>query len=414
MIRFVILLLMSVPVAVSASKLIDGLMFDSLDELGSPSAPAMPRLPDRPLERVIRALPDPVVFEAPGPDLQAGRQAERARSLQRAARVFADDGLWEEALQTYRELMQLDPGNMSYLERAALAATLAGRLGAADAYFTDVVRAMPNHADYLTAWGGVLLRLGRWTDAQKVLARSAAIRPNHTMQMLYSAITEVLQGETPSDGPWIYASFHELAEAAQALNDQREGWSETLTEQQMSRLVNAVLGPLPVSALPTYVRLINQARIATYQEQWDVARLALAELAGRSDARPMVSLEYARCLQRVGSVEAALTVARRVAADHPEQAAIQYALGYLLVYGGAYAEASHAFEQALVGAPDRAPYQFALACARANSGQLDAAWPILQRLAEEMPDGLAFWMDGDAEYLKVIRADPRYPELWNP
>jgi tetratricopeptide (TPR) repeat protein len=413
MIRWLTILFLAVPAMVPGSTLIDGLMFDSLDELGG-SAPAVPWVPDRPLERVIRSLPDPVVFDAPMDDLRAVRQTEQMRRLQRAARVFADDGLWAEALQAYRELMQLDPSNLSYLERAALAATLAGRLGAADAYFTDVVAAMPQHADYLTAWGGVLLRLGRWADAQQVLARSAAIRPNHTMLLLYSTITEVLQGETPSDAPWMYASFNELAEAAQALSDKREGWSETLSEQQMSRLVAAVLGPLPLSALSTYIRLINQARIAIHQEQWEGARLALAELAGRQDARPMVSMEYARSLQRIGSVEAALTLAERVAMAHPQQPLVQYAFGYLLVYGGAYAEAAAAFEHSLAAMPDRADYLFALACAWSNAGRIDEAWPLLQRLAAEHPASLTYWMQGDAEYLSAIREDPRYPELSAP
>jgi len=405
--------LLALPVWATTPKLIDGLMFDTLDEFTAHLREPEHRS-DRALERVLLNLPPPMPLPVSEANRSLPAPQERVLKLLRSARVFADDGLWQEALLVYRELLQLEPTNISYLERAALAATLAGRYGVADAYFAELLAAMPNHVDYLVAWGGVLLRLNRLSDANAVLARAAALRSNHLMLELYGTIAEVLQGQSASNWSWRYASLNELAEVTQAITDEREDWAGFLGGQNLAEVVSRILGPVPVSALPNYARLLHTARVMIHEQRWSEAVPVLEVLVQYTPGRPMLAMEYARGLQQVDRGVEALEIARSVAEQHPQQADILYALGYLQVYAGDYADAAVSFERALDWAPHRGHYQFALACAWMNAGRKDEAWPLLNRLAATHPDWLAYWLSGEAPYLDVIRQDRRYPELLGP
>jgi tetratricopeptide (TPR) repeat protein len=156
---------------------------------------------------------------------------------------------------------------------------------------------------------------------------------------------------------------------------------------------------------------LAEARRAFVRQQWKKASVyyTLAETYGVEGTA--VKQQLARCLYENGRTDAALERMRALTAQHPGSGDIWYNFGYLLINVKRHAEALEAFQEATRLSPGIPEYQFALACALAADGQLDASFALLKPLRKNHPRQFPLWMEGDSHYLLVIRADPRYQTL---
>jgi tetratricopeptide (TPR) repeat protein len=339
-------------------------------------------------------------------------QADRERSqLQREAEEHAAVGRWAEVLQQYQALIRLQPGHRPYYMRAAVAATLAGRYEAADSYFAHLAQRQSLDPSILAAWAKVLIHLERWADARAALQTGLSSDPSHVLCQYYRLVVDVQAGKGgDTAGFWLYRRPAELVAALNVLLSERAYLVEKMGSAGLQTLVTTLCGPvLPVDLSEVRDELaVAQRGLGT--GAWREALLALRAAQRLGVDRPLVAMEIARCELELSFPERAIERAEAVWAAHPGQADVAYAFGYILINAGEYDRAVDLLTDLQRGSLSRPDIDFSLACALAGAGRMDEAWPILYALYHLHRESFARWMEGDAPYLRAMRADPRFRE----
>ena len=377
------------------------------------------------LDLLHRSPQEAPVEEEPGLDLRrpgGGRpgrggqldlQADRERSqLQRQAEEHAAVGRWAEVLQQYQALIRLQPGHRAYYMRAAVAATLAGRYAEADSYFAHLSQRQSLEPAVLAAWAKVLIHLERWADARATLQTGLSSDPSHVLCQYYRLVVDVQAGRVSgADAFWLYRRPAELIAALNVLLSERAYLSGQLGSAGLQTLVTALCGPVLPVDLAEVLDELAVAQRSVAAGTWREALLALRAAQRLGVDRPLVAMEIARCELELSFPERAMERAEAVWAAHPGQADVAYAFGYILIKAGEYDRAVDLLADLQRGALSRPDIDFSLACALAGADRMDEAWPILYALYHLHPESFARWMEGDAPYLRAMRADPRFREL---
>ena len=394
----------------SPVDLMDGLMLER-HEGYTDSAPDMTPEPRRPVESLFRAPPDTLSLDILPTEVPTTTDDEVARR-RRAAEMHVNERRWESALREYRQLIRLQPGHLPYVERAALVATLAGQYASADAYYRDIIQVMPNHVNYLAAWGNILIRLMRTDEAQDVLQRALDLNPDHLMAQHSVLLLKSVRGESVDSDFWAYRTFREIVEVSEWMAADASEWNRLLGPDYFDRVVRTSLGGLSAEHLSEFNRLMRNALEYVRREEWRSAHDLLTRAQDLGADLPFLQLERIRCLVEMGELREGVRLVESLVAAHRPTTELRYGYAFIMIKAGEYERAITALEKLVVEHPeDRPEIRFALACAYAGAGRLDEAWPILTALAETHPRRFPDWMAGDAEYLRAIRADPRYGEL---
>ncbi len=389
--------------------LMDGFLVDRL-ETSESVQPDTDEIPRRSLETLFRAPPESLSLDIQPSAPAHGAGGEVARR-QRAAQLHFNERRWESALREYQQLMRLQPGHMPFVSRAALLALQLGQYSIADAYLLDLSRTAPLKADYLVAWGGVLIRLARYDEAGERLEEALALEQDNLMARYKQLMLDVVTDREINERFWLYRPVPELVLVAGWLAGDEHVLRQLMGETGYERMVQAAFGDVPAQSLMPLYRALREASQHLNAEEWEKADERLTEALVLGADRPFLHLEVTRCLLESGDEQGAVVRAQALMNRYGKAVELRYGYGYILVKAGEYASAVEVLSEVSSEFADQWHIRIALAYALAGASQMDAAWPIIEDMAEQFPDQFPVWMEGDTPYLDAIRSDPRYNQL---
>lgn len=338
---------------------------------------------------------------------QSGFQEQLMR-----AEAHIAHGEWAQAQRAIEEALEKAPNDLFLLRRAAALSALAGKYGVADTYFRRCVRANPEDITYVVGWAGVLIRLYRFDEAEKLVAEALSRDPKYLPARFNQAILRVIRDDVAGlEEAWVNLEPQEIDQTASWLLTHRKDLEPVMTPEGYEKLGEIVLGPGTGPHWETIraeLRAAGQAARAGDFTNAAAAYQRIGELGVRSYTPQMYR---AIMLAESGDMASARTILEGLLARYPRETGLRYNMAYLCLRERRYADAAKILEPLHAEVPDSGDFAMALACAYAGQGQMDTAWPLLAELAERFPTRMDDWLEGEEPYLVAIRSDPRFPEL---
>ncbi len=390
---------------------VDGLMADSMEkDLQSTGQYFNAELKRYPLVETApkRLMPPPVspVLRASAPP--QGKAMEHLRN----AEVFVNQQDWALALNEIQQGLEADPNNMVLVRRGAAVAALARKFGVADEYFRRVVEANPVNLPFLVGRAGILFRLLRLDEADALVQRALAIDPKYLTARFNKACIQVARGDTDIDrAAWGSLATEGALQIANWLDADRQDYVSVLGEEGFKTLCDVVLGEGTAAHVPEFISAVKEERTAAAAKKWDEA-IAAAKKAQALGAKAMgLEMDISRFVFEKGDVVAARNTLKSLSERYPESSMVMYNYAFILIRLKQYGEAGRLLEKARTLVPKDDQVAFALACVYAATGSVDQVWPLISQVAFSEPDNLREWVQGDEDYLKAIREDPKFKDL---
>lgn len=324
---------------------------------------------------------------------------------------------WFMAMEIIENRLAYKPGDLDSLRNAASLAAVMKDYAKAELYFRQYLKKRPRDLLMQAGRAHVLLYQGRFTDAEQVCEGILKVNPESLearFTLLCLSIVRDLEprAELVQERFWLFCSLPEKSMLAAWVSDDAAGLIRVMGQDGLQLLCQYTLGPGTHENLPLVHDALNQAELAYRGRQWGEALVFyhLAKEYGVSSVHMYQNMS--RCYLEMGNAQEALDIMRILVQTVPEVSQVWANVGYILLQSGLYVEATKSFRQAVKLDPGNPTALFALAAAQAGAGQLDQAWPILERLAKSHPGRLPKWIDGNKPYLEAIQQDRRFPLLF--
>lgn len=285
--------------AIGHTFLQDGLMIERLDR--APRAEETSETPAGTLDFLRTPVPaardqQEALLAEPG-EADARIDAHRL-----AAAQHANEERWDDVVREYRALFNLIPMTGPDVERAALAAALAGQLLLAGTYFEVVLEEQPGRADYWTAWGSVFIRLQRWPEADQALNEALRLNPDSLRARYYHLVLDSALASTPRDiGFWRNRSLIELIQTLswllEDIDQRRDGFELDLVAVVARHLV----GPIDAAQLRLARDLLMAGYRSLQSKEWERAQELLEQVQSIGARHPAITAEHARASEYSGA-----------------------------------------------------------------------------------------------------------------
>ncbi len=390
---------------------VDGLMIDGFGPVQTNDPKYFSaQIKSRPLVDPRR----PMIPRSPRSSAVMGSMPPQGRALERlrAAETYAEQQDWRSALNELQMGMELEPNNLLMVRKAAAYAALARRFGVADEYFRRVVEAFPDNVPYVVGRAGVLIRLLRLGEAQDLIRRALALKPDDLAARFNEVFLQIARGDADIERTsWDLLTLREVEAVANWLDADRQDYITTLTEAGFNSFCAITLGEGTRGRLKEIIRALQDVTTAGRLRRWTPAEEGLRKIREMGVRAVGLDLEMARNRFEAGDAGGAEGLLRELADRHPDSEAVLYNHAFVLIQQERYAESAAILEKARELDPADPQIAFALACAYAGDGQMDRAWPLIEDLASRAKSALLEWVKGDKTYLAAIRDDPRYAPL---
>ncbi len=392
-----------------------------IDEL----EPQAPPLPFHQAEELQVPKPFAITFEFNNPGLKPEREeragllapdrGESAAVLSSARQEMMRSlqaGDWARALEDVQRLLTLDPQNAGLNRKAGMLYAIAGNFAAADQHLRVAVLANPRDIAALSARAYVLFNLARFENSLAVARQCEALAPKrlHTQYTL-SCLAVAMGGDRSQLAFWRRVTLMEQITLATWLYSDRKELQEVLGGERFAELCTLVLGAGTHENMVLIPDCMRSGRDAVLKGDWAGSLIYFNLAQGYGVEGVFIGQHIARCHYELGRSLDAMKILHSLSMTYPDVPEVWYNLGYVLTQTGAHNEGAQAFERCMGLAPDEPLYAFAWVCAMAGRGAMDDIWPTLERLDREHPERMPDWIEGDAEYLRAIRADARYRRL---
>lgn len=415
------------------------------------------------LSRALQIRPDygPALLRLAEMRLRAGRKEEAAevfrrlsassdRSYRPAYALFLlQEGKTAEAIAELERLHRADRADRDLRTRLVAAYLAANRGKDASAVLDEAVKRNPKDLQALLQRGALLVREGKWLEAEQDLMKVLRMDPASAEAHFHMAFVRRAQGEEATAkqelteavrlNPVFLAARLELASAL--LRERSARAALDLLEQappaQRSDLRFVLARNSALMALGEYARaregvreglaiartselLTQDGNLRLLAKDHSGARASLEEALERNPEN-LAALELlVSSFVAEKRTEMALERVRRHASAHPQSSAIRHFLGEWLLRAGRKEEARAAFAAARASDPKYLPPALRLAQMDGGEGKVDSARQILEELLrsdERNVEARALlasvehmasnWEAAAQQYRKVLEVQPR-------
>lgn len=341
------------------------------------------------------------------------RDIELARTLLGRAEEAIRSGDFRQALQRASDGLALHPTSPALLSRAAIAAAGVHDYALSEQYFARYLEQNPGDAEHLAGHAGVLIRLARFDEADKLIRRGLRQNPDHLRLRFNEALLLTLREaqEFPLNY-WRLRSVDELAVLLKWLMADRAEFERMIGAADYRRLCETILGPGTAKRLPEIRRDLAEASVLLQRRQYAPARAALDRARGRGLHAYGVAAAAAQTLQAEGRGEEALRRWEQLTNEFGDLSQAWFDRGRGLLRADRPAEAIPPLLRGLELAPDDPGIRFVLACAFALSGAIDEAQAIFDQLIVSHSAQVRRWIQGDPVLEHAVRSVPRGPDYW--
>ncbi len=326
-------------------------------------------------------------------------------------REYAEQRDFTKAYRTYQKALEQAPDDPLLKKFLAPAAALAGRPDEAVYYFQQVLAEDPGNVNYLVAFAQLLLRQRRFEEAAGVAEQAVALAPGDLGAQFALACLEARDRPPHNTAYWGGLLIADLIRLLGWLNADRSDLVGALMPEGYRRLYEATLGLSREEDINRLGTHLDRALMESASGRWLAVATNLMAVYESGLRNKDVVMLLARALYETGDRENALALMEALAEHHPGDGLVWYNYGLVALQNRQPQPAIRAFGRATGLRPTDPQALFGMACAMTAAGDLDGAWPLLQRVAAYNPDEFAVLIAGDEPYLQIIRADPRYNQL---
>ncbi len=387
--------------------LIDGMSVDILRPAEDERPPFEGRIPSL-AGSAAEAPRLPLVMADPP---RTPEQEQRALAFFRRAEALAREGDYRHALVELRDGLVLDPSNPALLSRAALHAVTLREYERAAGYFRRLIELGHDNPANLVGYAGVLLRLARLDEAERLLAETEPAMPDNLALRFNRLVLELVrERRDASPAYWTRRTLDQVGILVSWLTDDRERIEGLMGAEDFALLCDLTLGPGTVRHLPAIAGHIETLREGPATENTAAKESALDALETLGLHTLGIEAHRAELERATGRGDAALGRWRALLDRAPDwsHARLQYAFSLLRAD---QPEEAVTVMRALPGL-DREPLaRFVLASALSLSGDREAAGDIYNELVLDHPQALRQWLGLDPVFDRAIRRMRNYANL---
>lgn len=358
---------------------------------------------------------------APPPEATPSRAA-----VEELDRLIAA-GQVDEAAAKVRDALARFPDHPDLLIRAGHIYTAKRRFFIAEDYWAQLARMFPSNAWAQACWGGVLVRLERWDQAEAVLTNALQMDPDELVARFNLACVQVAMSRTGGAPTVEILTAAEMGRASAWARDEADVLPRILGERGYAELCRAVLNGTPVRpcepgpcteggdadlAVSTRLQLDGVARAlwsafdAGTRRDWTNALAGLSRAEGLGAKAPTVYGEIALCKLHLGREREALEEAGRLVTDHPDQPFLRGLRGQILLEAGKAAEAVQDLRLAQESPRFRVENALTLAAALAADGHMEEAKSLVASVAGRSPGPARTYLSEDRPSFMPLKSDP--------
>jgi tetratricopeptide (TPR) repeat protein len=339
---------------------------------------------------------------------------QRALEHIQMAEKYIEKQEWDHARYQIEKALELVPDSLLVLRRAAAVSAIARQYQMAADYFEQCLALNPDDVPYRVGYAGALIRLQRYDEAEEQLKQALEQQPEYLAGRFHRAALDVMAHNFEAlEGNWDNLGYYEIGQVAGWLYADQDELKEMLSESGFIFLCDSLLGLGTYSHLQDITTGLNEADRAMEIRNWARAAKALEGISDAGLKSFYPGMRLAQCYSLMEDYDAAVKEMDRLRRLYPGEVAVWYNSGYVLMLAGRYKEAESVFRKAYDLDSSYRDTRFAIACSLAAQDRMDDAWVILEELAEEHPENMRGWIEGDADYLMAIRADERFQALVN-
>ncbi len=379
--------------------LVDGMLVDMRVEPGRPGGSTKLSLAQE------IAAKQEAAAQMAEPRPPAPQERQRAQQLlQRVdARLAAGD--WRMAFVEARDGLALDPNSLPLLSRAAVTSVQLREYSRADGYLARFLQLQPDNLHHISIRAGVLIRLGRIEEAEKLIERGMALNPEFVPLRIHRTTLRILQGRDAEDGDyWRRRTDEEWLVILRWLADDREILEKILGEPDYRRLTVSIVGETVVANLDELKNSLARALEHRAAKQPAAARAELENVIGAGLDVFGLRAAIAETLFQEGQVAESLGQWERLVGEYSNWAQAWLSRGYALLRAQRFDEALTSLRKALDLGPDEGVVKFAYACALALSGARMEAQGIFDKLIRTHRAQFRAWMESDPVLEKGVRS----------
>ncbi len=360
------------------------------------------------------------------------------RSIQRISRLMEEGRLDRAHLEVELTLPSY-PADPSLLSLAAGLYVRLDDLDRAETLYAHLNDIVPDHAQFLSRWGNVLLWKGELDKAKEVLERAHALDPYFTPTIMNLLCVYVASGrESQGDALLKVMTPQDLAFIADWLKNHDEILIRAVGEDAYVRIGQAVLSggyvvalsfagnDLPerdarearedIATAEAMKRRLHQGSElmrafghAIVKEQWgDAVRIGAPRNASRIGlSAPTFRAWHVYARYRAGD-ESALIELSDLSEQHPDDLYTRLHFVVVLLDNTRHAEGEEELRELDALYPGHALVKLLLACAMAESGRQHEALAKLNALDEDLRPFINRWFAADAAYQQAILNDQTF------
>ena len=317
------------------------------------------------------------------------------------------------AIKEIDKALLRDPDDMQLLGRAGLIYAAAKQYEQASSMLRLYLQNFPDQANHMAAWGGVLLRLNDLDTSAIMLDRAIHLDPGNPTARYQSEILAQLQETRVTDLRfWPLLDVVRFRMVLGFLLNDREELERLLGPERFSAICDRIIGEGTAARLDVLRDTLDKyVEIQRSPERDAPGTIEACELlVGMGCNNQSIRMSLAQTSFDSERIEEAWKIIRQVQQDYPEYQVAWFNGGLIALQTANYELAEVMFKKSLSLHQDGMTY-FALASSYACLGRIDEAWTILKQLKKTDPENLKQWLEGDNEYLMVIKRDPRYEEI---
>ena len=256
---------------------VDGLAVDALEEPGEDELVIQPfsldvTRPD-PKRRTKKAA------AAPGPGLSL--PAPAAAGHLRNAQQYLDDREWELAKAEFLKAIAAGGNAARIAGRAALRFSQLGQIAMAEPFYREFAKHVANDPNMTAGWAATLIRLGRITEAERVLAGVGGKDEGNLMVRFHRAMLDVLNDRPVSSADyWRGLVMRQTETVAHWLHIDKDSVEKVMGEAGYRAFSDIVLGTGSYDHLGPITEAFGSVRDHLRDEDLAAALGALNALRG--------------------------------------------------------------------------------------------------------------------------------------
>lgn len=327
-------------------------------------------------------------------------------------RTYIERDQWRQALAEVNDGLAINPDDPEFIRLAALINTVLRDFYMANYYYERYTEIVPDDLVALSNWTGVLLRTFRFEEAEEIIEKVVALRPDYLPARFYQAVISVAQdGTVAQRDEWLSLLFPQKQRVLQWIYEDLENYSNILGPRGLEIFCEMVLGQGSFDNIEELAVAMAEY-LAIDQTEVEDRLVALDNIRELGFDGLAVPLEKSVVLYSNGRLDQALDISSRKINSYPRQPDILFHHGYFLIKSGDYRRSISSLRESVEISGRLSPKVY-LATALIMTGSREEGWEILFDVARSNPDSLADWLFNDTEYVNAIRSDNRFLSLAN-